>query len=721
MDADQRGGGTARRAPSKHGRKRSRFNRKIHGTAPPERTRPKAPPNPIITHPSQSTTAHILRTYYSAPGFGRVYTDKASDWPVLKDTADANNEISATLFPSEPATVGQLIYLAPDPATQHSAPLINFYLNDIYSITPLDSLDFEIYWMLPPADPGAFLRAALTEYAEDLIKHGFSVSAEGLAEAQIVSASISENPTLPVGTNQLIGDASISRLPPALNDLPYRHILTLPSSAPAIQALQILSSRQHDWRPKPADYDALRLCDSDNKALRSQTPVLRLTSTLPSATPVDAAWIRSEAFDSLTAPECFQLFREAALHTFAVAITNFADKKQAASATTIHDLPQAAQQLLQCLGALQPTTDFEKRASENSRGPHFAFSAVRMPYNPLQQQGQTFQFFLRHPSRPTPFKVVASAPRPSSEEKGHAVWHEYFKTALLLQSHTPLPLVRASHESGLLPEDSYLYKALVSRLEYATLTAPQNPDLADIDTANALTLKPAPDLAVVLAHSGEGTMPTNVVVALEDPDVYALLATNPVTHTEVQLHTRQHIDNVDQRMLATITVRPHHRSILGSKYHKLFTDLATQRQAQGEAQGQHTLPQHLTPLTFDAKKGLKGKRAHRLEWATAMIDHPLTLAYDTLKDKEHRKATAPEEEDLELELEEDDDDNPAGGPATAADPAAAAAAAAASAAAAAAAAAAAPPSGSENKKKKKNPVTPKKTDDPPSPTHMEEG
>ena len=600
---------------------------------------PRRTPKPIITTPSDSTIAKILRTYHAAPGYGRLYAKEVAPWPVNK--ADlTGNQIVTDLYPTEPASLGQPLFLAPTGQNQCVVPVVNYFLNGHYSTVPLDTYTFEIYWMLPPGDSTEIIKASLTAYINTLGKHGFSITPEGLTDAEIISASIADAPTLPIGTNQLLSAAGQTTLPERFRELPYRHLLTLPASAPARHGLMILSSRQHEWRPQPADYSPLKLPAEDQKLLRTQSPVLILTSTLPPSASTDTAWINSAAFNGLTAQACLQFFREAILYTFAASITTLADQAQATAATRMNRLPPATQQLVQCIGALQPTQEFDMKTVLGPEGNpkiYYTFKALRSTYNPLQQQGQPFHFLLRHPSRSQPFSVFAQAPRPPAEEKGNEVWHEWFSSSLLVQSSVPLPMEIATHEGGRLPQQGYLYKALASRLDHAIITAPRgSPELS---RATALSLKPAPDNSVVLAHAGSCKMASSFVVALEDLDAYALLSTNPITTSAVQLPTCVHEDNATQRQIVHITVKPHHRSILGGKFHPLLTDQGTQTKVRDLVHEQHAMPD-LTPLTYDVdKKALKGERMLKLQWATSMVDHPLTRAYNQMLDKAHSKAT----------------------------------------------------------------------------------
>lgn len=637
---------------SKSSRKRGRNNVKVHGKpAPPPA--PSRTPTPVITAPSHTTVAKILQSYHGAPGFGRVFTRDVAPWPVQKEDL-TGNRIMTDLFPTEPASLGQPLFLAPlNPApTTQCVPIVNFYLNGHYSTIPLDNYVFEIYWMLPPENPAEIIKASLAAYIKNLGKHGFSITTEGLTEAEIISASAADVPSLPPGTNQLLSATGQTTLPETFRDLPYRHLLTIPATAPVRHGLMVLSSRQHDWRPQPVDYSNLNLPTAETQLLRAQQPAVLLTSTLPQTARTDTAWIRSEAFNGLTAPACLQFFREAALHTFAATITTLADRAQATVATTVDRLPPAAQQLLQCIGALQPTTDFDTKTiklGETTRT-LYTFEALRSKYNPLQQQGQPFHFFMRHPSKPLPFSVFAQAPRPPAEEKGNGVWHEWFSSSLLVQCTEPLPMETATHEAGKLIQKGYLYKALASRLDHAIITGPRG--CPELSRTTALALKPAPDNSVILAHAGMGKVASSFVVALEDMDAYALLSTNPNCTSDIQLPTHIHEDNATHRQIVSITVRPHHRSILGGKYHQLLTDPEVQTKVKAQVSEQHDLPD-LTPLTYDAeKKSLKGERILKIQWAKAMIDHPLTLAYNKMLDAEHRKS-APDE-DMGLAAEDDE-------------------------------------------------------------------
>ena len=638
---------------SKSARKRQRYNVKTHGPPPPAQ-RPAPPPNPTITAPSDTTVARILRRFHRAPGCGRAFTPAVSAWPVNKSDI-AGNPLVVSLSPPESATLGTLLYLAPTdtPASSRHA-IQNYFLNGVYSTAPLDHIEFEMYWMLPPGQAERICRSALAAYLKDLKTHGFDVSLDGLEEAEILSSSIADNPTCPVGTEQLKSDSgSIAMIPEDLHTLPYRHVVRLPLTAPAQYGLQILSSRQHDWHPAAADYSSLGLRADYVAILKTQRPVLRLTSTLPAPTPADSAWIKSPSFKARTAEDCFRFFREAALFTYAMSVDNHTDMTQASRATQVTQLPPYTQQLLQSLNALQPTTDFQLVEGKEDQ---VSFSAVKNRYNPLQQQGQQFMFHLHHPNHPTSIPFIASAPRPSSEEKGDLIWHEYFKTALLIQSSTALPLETASHEEGRLPLDGYLYKTLLSRLEHALLSSDQDTtDMTDAALERALTLKAAPDASVVLSHAGTGKMATNVVVALEDPAMYSLLVTSDISASDVELNTKVQVENALHKQIVTLTIRPHFRSILGGKYNDLLTQPSTQQAVIDYDGGMHSMPTDLALLELNADKGtLKGPRALKISWSHAMIAHPLTLALDKLTDEKHKAQKAKALAGLVVSMESDE-------------------------------------------------------------------
>lgn len=210
------------------------------------------------------------------------------------------------------------------------------------------------------------------------------------------------------------------------------------------------------------------------------------------------------------------------------------------------------------------------------------------------------------------------------------------KTALLLQSNTPLPLEIASHTEGLICTDGFLYKALRSRYEYEVSSSPTpQQDTTDAAVEDVLTLKTAPDTAVVLAHAGKGSMPTNIVVALGDQAAYNLLATAANPTADVELHTTVRMEGAIHNQIITITIRPHYRSILGGKYHQLLTDAETQNKAIAHSNTGISINTDLHPLKYnDEKKHLEGTREQKRAWASLMAAHPIAAAFDDMKDEE---------------------------------------------------------------------------------------
>ena len=645
------------RGGSKASRKRAREAHAPAGANPPLAP-PPPPPEPDIPTPSTSLTANILSQYHAAPGFARSYTPLVAEWSVNKSDLQVGNPITVSLAPSEQAYLGHLLFLTTRDRTALRRPICNYYLNGVYSVCPLRTIDFEIYWMLPPDRADLEIRSALTASIESLVQRHFPVSAEGLQKAQIYSASVEDHPTCPVGTDQLLDDLhnTAALIPDQLRALPYRHVVQVPWSAPAHMALQVFTSRQSLWHPRPADYSHLKLPKDMETILRLQRPVIRLTSTLSADTPTGPAWIKSAAFEGLTADACFQLFRECALYTYVTIVSAHTDKDQATAATELTELPPACQQLLQVLNAVQPTTDYTKQKPEPAVGKEndpkapestaarqnqtdqIYFTAVRNIYNPLQNQGQAVALSLHHPERALQVHFTIMAPRPTNEEKGPRAWHDFYKTALLVQSTTPLPLETSTLEEGGIPLDGPLYKALKSRYESAYISAgPSAPCLTEEMTEQALTLRPAPDASVVLAHASSARA-TSMVVALEDAEAYYMLATAASTTAHVQLTTEILMENSLQPQIATLTVRPHYRSILGGKYHKLMTDPALQAKVTRHSGDQVTFPDSARdPLTYDAtKRALIGDRHLKIEWARELLDHPITHAFDAKSDEEHK-------------------------------------------------------------------------------------
>ena len=152
----------------------------------------------------------------------------------------------------------------------------------------------------------------------------------------------------------------------------------------------------------------------------------------------------------------------------------------------------------------------------------------------------------------------------------------------------------------------------------------------DDDTFSDSLLLPerAPDGAIVLGHARSkkakhSTMQTNLVIIMQDPLAYSILATTNRTLT-VSFPTTLSKRGTPTPQHSEIRLQPHSKSILGELYHDLYTSTTT-----------HDKFPHLTPLKTTHQQGstsLTGTRLNKMDWIQSLLaDPPLLEEYHQSK------------------------------------------------------------------------------------------
>jgi len=106
-------------------------------------------------------------------------------------------------------------------------------------------------------------------------------------------------------------------------------------------------------------------------------------------------------------------------------------------ATSIDQLSQHTQALLQALESVQPTGNWKLDDRTNT----VIFTPIEVNYNTLRQQTQQYVLILQDPrSIQNPIKFTIKPPIIQTHHKGDAAWNPWWRTALLIQSPNTLPL-----------------------------------------------------------------------------------------------------------------------------------------------------------------------------------------------------------------------------------------------------------------------------------------
>ena len=222
--------------------------------------------------------------------------------------------------------------------------------------------------------------------------------------------------------------------------------------------------------------------------------------------------------------------------------------------------------------------------------------------------------YLTHPETPTTnTRYLIRPPRLRSDLRGDAHWAPWWRSAILVQSSTSLPLPSMSaHDHDI--AQGYLLTALTKGIEMAKSFL-SSLTISPEDLKASPPLLPTPDGAYIISHLRKDTSSqlTSFVISLAQPQAYAMLATldSPI---KIRLPTTITIAGSHHQQIVHIQVNPHNRSILGRAYLGLFQNPLTQ-----------TLnPEVPMPIPHPTK-GLTGRRSAKLHWAALLLNDLDTL------------------------------------------------------------------------------------------------
>ena len=269
----------------------------------------------------------------------------------------------------------------------------------------------------------------------------------------------------------------------------------------------------------------------------------------------------------------FTHFRASTFYTALKLITATEYRYQYERAASAAELSPPMQALLQVLNAIQPVTKWAADERPNTT----TFTPMNVDCNPVRLQSMPCALYLTHPDSPsTTTTYLIRPPRPRSDLRGDAYWAPWWRTSILLQSPTPLPLpsmfVQNPHTA-----QGYLLHALTQGMEMAISYLTSINVITPEYLTTTPTLLPTFDGAYIISHLRKDTSSqlTIFVISLANPQAYAMLATID-TSIKIRLTTTITIAGSHRQQIVHIQLNPHNISILGRAYAGLFQNSLTQ-------------------------------------------------------------------------------------------------------------------------------------------------
>lgn len=617
---------------SKARRLRKRQLEQLHNAQGPPRQGPRHPNtsdprSTLPTDPNNFSTDQILSDLHHSPGGLRP---SASIVPLLYTFGPGENHPLHARYPRPRCDAQHPMILQPAAPHLPPATIENSFITGIPSDSPLDLHHFTLY--LTTAPPSQSKPAAEATAREYLAAQIGAMLPAGTPPPSPDSISLKQ-----LKTHQQFdfpdkypSPTATAKLPEDLQPLPHLWLVTAAPTSPHYQHLLALASRQCPWTAP------LHLIDRDTTISRSsrnslltQIPLLVRSTPRPPTKAAKATTLDSEYFRGKDPESALRFLSEAALYTLQKQLDHPMHTAQNYRARALTELSQPTQALLQLLDAIQPAEDPIKTNNTT-----LSYKPVQIHGNPYLTQSQRMDIHLQHPSHPNgTIKIQCTPPKRILETYGKGAWKAHPRQALLLQSADLLP-VPPEAAYGELSNDSWIYSALDQALQQGLtfLDSEQRPQPDSEEFYNSLlALDRAPDGAIIMGHSrsqksAHSSMQTNLVVVVQNPLAYSLLATTNRTYT-VELPTPVTIRGTSVTHRAEIRINPAAKSILGEYFFDLLTHHPTQ-----------SLYPHLHPLHTEKKNGsiiLMGKRMEKLDWAQTLLGNPHLLSeYDSSKQQQ---------------------------------------------------------------------------------------
>ena len=564
-----------------------------------------------ITRTDDSTIASILKQFHKAPGNLRPVTPLVASG-FNRDDISKNSKIDLDWAPEDRADTQTPFITAPNYLNK-STIIDHLLITGQHSKAPTNISEFIIYITTPYRDDTQAI-----SYIQSYLKDKNRNLHASTTNAQFAASSITPLTDLPLLIDHTPLDTSFVTSPSLLAHKHAFKITTTTSSKEAL-ALFIMASRQCALPclgSLPDDVEPFN--EADKLALEKHFPtVIRFPHKVPSG---GLAKMSCALFERLAPQKCLALFRESLLHELQILLNSDDHRQQAANATAYWELPFPIQSLFGLAEAVQPTTRWESTSASST----CKFQVAAAPHNGILRQSQRVTYALSHPLHPSPIRFTFNPPSLDTIIRGE--WDRWFHTAVMVKSPDHHPWPEYNMEDGTFDERDGNQQWIVRAMRQAfdrysvKLEEALDPDADD----NLGRLNPAPDLTYILAFSPGRTnqqdskQRTDLIVSL-DPTSYALLAATNGQSFRLQ-HPGIKITTHQRPHLTEVRFYPHHRSLLGGKYHDLIADPATRESLGLEALDIKT--------SAKGHKTLKGGVRHVLKWTEALLSSQEVESWD---------------------------------------------------------------------------------------------
>ncbi len=205
------------------------------------------------------------------------------------------------------------------------------------------------------------------------------------------------------------------------------------------------------------------------------------------------------------------------------------------------------------------------------------FTPLDVDYNPLRMQSMPSSLYLTHPeSHGDPIKYIIRPPRLRSNLRGDTYWAPWWRTTILVQSSTTLPIPCMSAHDPHIPQ-GYLIHALLEGITISTSYLSSTNTITPEYITAPPTLIPAPEGSYIISHLRKDTSSylTNFVISMANPHTYAMITTID-TPVKIRLPTTINIAGSHHQQIVHIQFNPHNRNIFDRAYAGLFQNPLSQ-------------------------------------------------------------------------------------------------------------------------------------------------
>jgi hypothetical protein len=533
-------------------------------------------------------------------------------YPAVGQRGEIDNDCLYIHHPSRRLDLQSPLALQPI-SPSHSPDLINnSYLTGVHSTDSPTTSAFTVHLYIPEPTPDA-INSIIAAQLGEMQKQGIHTSPDQLENQMTIEPIMETRDTTFLDDEPIASGTYLT--PKHLEGAPHAHVITLPTFTPATYGLTLLASRQLRWTTTlPNSSIPAWIPESLRQPLLNQTPTITRANADRLTPAKSTCTIQSSVFQGASAIAAFRIFRAAAILTLYRNLSAVEHRQQNNSATSVDQLSQPTQALLQAMDSVQPACDWALDERPNT----MIFYPTEIDYNTLRQQSQPYVLILQDPRAINNIiKFTIRPPRIRSYLRGDEAWYPWWRTALLVQSQDTLPLPTLDANRG--EPTNYLAEALNQALQTSIAFLTSIQELQAAQSHPTTLLRAAPDGAFILsqAKKDNSSQNTNFIVSIADPVAYAMLATqsDPIKTT---LSTATTTRGQTRKQITPINITAHTRSILGRTYGQLLTNPDITQ-----------LNPDKTPLQFNQAKGLTGRPSDKIAWATTVLAHPdILTAYE---------------------------------------------------------------------------------------------